>query len=224
MSNKIDLEKAIKFANEQNEKSLQWINELQKEDDFYKKHCSDYIPREKDTLRRIISAYILIIVEHHKSIIELTNIRQSSALCLFRPLYEAYIRVSWLSLFENTKKIEKSIKKIAELNDNNSFPTLETMCKEIDEELSKLNKVENLEVTLKDLNNNKKVMHSYVHGGGCLLSTIINPKDIFTYQDMIDILKKTTYYLLNSMSFLALIEKNLNISLRISVETEKIYS
>lgn len=223
MSDKKNLEKAINFANKQNENALQWIKELKDEDTFYKKHCPDYIPIEKDTLRRIIFAFISIIIEHHKSIVELTDIRQSSALCLFRPLYEAYIKVYWLSLFENTEKIDKPIRKIVELNDNNSFPTLETMCKELDEKLAKLYNVENKEPLLKDLNNNKKEMHSYTHGGGYLLSTIINQNDVYTYQDMIDILNKVTYYLLNSISNLALIEKNPNIMLKVSVEKEKIY-
>ena len=34
MSNKIDLEKALNFANKQNENSLQWIKELNDEDAF----------------------------------------------------------------------------------------------------------------------------------------------------------------------------------------------
>ena len=223
MSNKIDLEKALNFANKQNENSLQWIKELNDKNDFLAKYLpTTHLPREKDILRRIISAYISIIIEHHKSIIELTNVRQSSALCLVRPIYEAYIRVSWLSLFENSDKIIKPIKKICELKDNDAFPTLEKMCKELDEELSKIQKINNTEIMLRHFNNNKKLMHSYTHGGGYLLSIQMNKKDIFTHQDMIDVLDSVTQYLLNSMSAFAQVEKNINIILRISQQTEKV--
>ena len=224
MTNKTNLEKALNFANKQNENSLQWIKELNDKNDFLAKYLpTTHLPREKDILRRIISAYISIIIEHHKSIIELTNVRQSSALCLVRPIYEAYIRVSWLSLFENSDKIIKPIKKICELKDNDAFPTLEKMCKELDEELSKIQKINNTEIMLRHFNNNKKLMHSYTHGGGYLLSIQMNKKDIFTHQDMIDVLDSVTQYLLNSMSAFAQVEKNINIILRISQQTEKWY-
>lgn len=223
MIKKSNLEEALNFANKQNKNSLLWLNELRNEDEFLTKHLPNYLPIEKDILRRIISAYISIIIEHHKSIIELTNIRQSSALCLIRPIYEAYIRVMWLSLFENSDKIIKPIKKICELNDNNNFPTLEKMCKDIDKELSRIQKIDNSEITLKHFNNNKKLMHSYTHGGAYLLSIQINKKDFYSYQDMINVLDEVTQYLLNSMSALAQLEKNINIMLRISQETEKWY-
>lgn len=76
---------------------------------------------------------------------------------------------------------------------------------------------------LRHFNNNKKLMHSYTHGGGYLLSIQMNKKNIFTYQDMIDVLDSVTQYLLNSMSAFAQVEKNINIMLRISQQTEKWY-
>ena len=51
----------------------------------------------------------------------------------------------------------------------------------------------------------------------------MNKKNIFTYQDMIDVLDSVTQYLLNSMSAFAQVEKNINIMLRISQQTEKWY-
>ena len=107
MANIDDLKKAIDFANKQNENSLQWMNELEKEYDFYTQNDSSFLSEEKETLRKVVYAYISILIEHHKSIIELTNIRQFSALTLVRPLYEAHIRVVWLSVFENSDKVTK---------------------------------------------------------------------------------------------------------------------
>jgi len=223
MSTEQKLKESINFANKQNQNSIEWLNELKYLDKLFEKRFPTHVSIEKDTFKRIILAYISILIEHHKSIIELTNVRQSSALCLIRPMYEAYIRVMWLCLFENSDRILKPIKKICELNDNDAFPTLEKMCKEIDEELSKNLKTDNTEIMLRHFNNNKKLMHSYTHGGVYLLSIQINKKDIFTYQDMIDILNSVTQYLLNSLSAFAQIEKNINIMLRISQETERWY-
>lgn len=210
MSDRNNLQKALNFSSKQNENSIKWIEELKKD-------------KEDSVLTKIIFAYLNIIIEHHKSIIELTNIRQSSALCLIRPLFEAHIRVMWLTTFENTHKILKPIKKIHELNDNNSFPSLEKMCQEIDEELSRVQKIDNPNIMTKDLNNNKKLMHSYTHGGGFLLSIQLNKKDVFTYQDMIDVLDSVSNYLLNSMIALSQNKKNINVSLKIFKESEKWY-
>ena len=82
MNNKKKLNKAIKSAREENQKVSLLIDKTKIQSNEYDK---------------IIFAYILIVLEHHRSIIELTNIRQISALALIRPLYEAYLRTNWLT-------------------------------------------------------------------------------------------------------------------------------
>ena len=81
------------------------------------------------------------------------------------------------------------------------------MCKEIDEEYSRIQNIENPELMQKNFNNMRKIIHSYAHGGVYLLSIKMNQKDAFTYEDMIDILDGITNYLLHSMSSLAQVEK-----------------
>mgnify|MGYP000102422549 CR=1 FL=1 len=63
MSSKNVLSKTLTFADKQNENAIEWLKEFEKEDKFYKKVSSDYLPREKDTLRRIINSYNSIIID-----------------------------------------------------------------------------------------------------------------------------------------------------------------
>lgn len=206
MHSKIKLKKTLAFAHEQNNKMNTWFNNKQSEDDIYTK---------------IISAYVSIVIEHHKSIIELTNVRQISALCLVRPLYEAYLRVTWISLFIDSPKVDKVIKKLIELKDDNSFPSLKVMAEEIDTELSILNR-ETKRVLSKDLENNIYLFHSYTHGGAFMVSLLINKKDLFTHEDMIDIIKSTTLQLLDTLSAYALTLKDIELAKKVYKESEKL--
>jgi len=195
--------KSLQLASEQNDNAKTWMSELHVENDLYSKS---------------IFAYVSIVIEHHQSIIELTNVRQSSALCLVRPLYEAYLRATWISLLKGSSKVDKTVKKLIELNGDDNFPPLKTMCEEIDVKLSELNKAENTLVFSKDLDNNKKLLHSYTHGGTYLVSIILNNSDKFTYEDMITILNSTTFQLLGSISAYATNIHNLDLFNKVSNE------
>jgi len=107
---------------------------------------SNLIKREIDSFdnyEKILFSYLSVIIQHHRSITKLIEKKTLSALTLLRPMYETYIKLSWLMTFFNTKKVDKVISKIYERKDNNSFPTLDKMTKELDEEYSKVQSIEN---------------------------------------------------------------------------------
>ncbi len=209
MNTKIKLNESIEFAREQNKNISFLINELGIEPDIYNK---------------IIFAYVSIVLEHHKSIVELINVRQTSALALVRPLYEAYIRATWLSMLEGSEKVNKAIIKLIEYREDDAFPTLKVMCEEIDDILSQIQKVDNPKIFSRDLNNNIKLFHSYTHGGAYLVSIIINSKDTFTYEDMISIVNSTTQEMLSTVLSYAVKIRNLDLAAKIDREMTKVNS
>lgn len=144
---------------------------------------------------RVISSYVLIAMYHHESIMELTNVRQISASALVRPLFEALIRASWLSLREGTPAVEKAISKLVEGEDK--FPSLKIMCEEIDATLDQ--EKEELKIFSGILSRNIKAMHSYTHGGAHMVSRCINEDTVapsFTYGEMISVLRASTVNML----------------------------
>ncbi len=207
MNTKIKLNESIEFARKQNNQISLLIKELGIESDIYNK---------------IIYAYVSIVLEHHKSIVELTNVRQTSALALVRPLYEAYIRATWLSMLEGSENVNKAVIQLIEYREDGAFPTLRKMCEEIDYELSQIHKVEDPKVMSRDLDNNKKLLHSYTHGGAYLVSIIINSKDTFTSEDMISILNSTTWNMLSTVLAYAVKIRNLDLATKIDIEMKKI--
>ncbi|MBU1777989.1 MAG: hypothetical protein KJ899_15295 [Gammaproteobacteria bacterium] len=205
MSQKIKLNEAIEFSEEQNKNVSLWINEVGIDSDIYNK---------------IIFAYVSIVIEHHKSILDLINIRQTSALALVRPLYEAYIRATWLSLLEGSESVNKAIIQLIKYREDGAFPTLNVMCEEIDCELSKIQKIENQQILSNDLKNNIKLLHSYTHGGAFLVSILINSKDAFTYEDMISIVKSTTFDMLSTALSYAVKIRNLDLATKVDKEMD----
>ena len=65
-----------------------------------------------------------------------------------------------------------------------AFPTLQVMCKEIDEMYTLTHNKDNHNNFSRELEHNAKIFHSYTHGGAYLISIIQNNNDKFTYKDM----------------------------------------
>lgn len=192
MNNKKKLNKAIKSAREVNE-MVSLILDKTKIDysslDNTGKLINEY--------NKVIFAYLSIIIEHHRSIIELTNVRQLSALALMRPLYESYIRTVWLSSCISEKTVKASAQLFLELEDG-KFPTLRTMCEDIDKILNIRGNEENLNAFSRELEDNKRLLHSYTHGGAHLISIVNHPHDRYTYKEMIDVLRGVNVYILGA--------------------------
>lgn len=167
---------------------------------------------------KVILTYLKIILQHHKSITKLINENTLSALCLIRPMNEAYIKVTWLMNFYGTPKVDKVLSKINDRNDNDSFPSLDNMAKQIDEELSKVQNSENKNIMFNHLKNNKKLYNSYTHVGSYLLSLMINKNDKFTDEDKIEILNEMAACLLLSFNAYVFITKDISILKRIQSE------
>ena len=206
MGSNIKLQEALDFAINQNDNASLWMSKIDNKDDIYLK---------------VLIAYISVIIEHHKSITELIKLRQESALCLLRPLYEAYLRVHWLCLIEDSKKVDKAIEKLIHFNDNSSFPSLKIMCEQIDIVFAKQNEVEESQVFLNQFENNKKLMHSYSHSGGYLIPKLINETDTFICKDMISVLNSSTQYLLSSISVLSARKHNIDLFMKVNKEIEE---
>ena len=76
-----------------------------------------------DTLDKVIASYVLIAMQHHESLIQLvTGGKWISAFALGRPMYEAFIRATWLSTCEGSKSVNKAMKSLYKGHDD--FPTL----------------------------------------------------------------------------------------------------
>ena len=179
MNNKKKLNKAIKSAKEENEKVSLLLKKSVVPSDGYKK---------------IIFAYIKIVLEHHRSIIELTNVRQTSALALVRPLYEAHIRIMWLITNIGSDKATKAAMQLVNDWKDGAFPTLKVMCSEIDAVYNFFDK-NHQDMNLRECEHNAPLFHSYTHGGAYLISIISNSKDRYSYKDMIDLLEHTSIYM-----------------------------
>lgn len=179
MNNRKNLNKAIKSSREENEKvALLLKNATVPSDGYYK----------------IILAYITIVLEHHRSIIELTNVRQTSALALVRPLYEAHIRIMWLITNIGSDKTTKAAMQLVNDWKDGAFPTLKVMCSEIDAVYNLFDK-NHQSRNLRECEHNAPLFHSYTHGGAYLISIISNSKDRYSYKDMIDLLEHTSIYM-----------------------------
>jgi len=176
MNNKKKLNKAIKSAREENEKVLL----------LFKKSA---VP--SDGYSKIIFTYIKIVLEHHRSIIELTNVRQTSALALVRPLYEAHIRIMWLITNIGSDKATKAARQLVNDWEDGAFPTLKIMCIEIDAVYNVFDK-NHQDMYLRECEHNVPLFHSYTHGGAYLISIISNSKDMYSNKDMIDLLENAS--------------------------------
>jgi len=192
MNYKKKLNKAIKSAREENQKVFLLIDKLKsvsskKNDNF--------------AYDDIIFTYIVIVLEHHRSIIELTNIRQISALALVRPLYEAYIRTHWLSTRAGSLKANKAAKQLINDVKDGAFPTLKEMCNDIDKWYNHINSILNMNNQnrfSRELELNKNIYHSYTHGGAYLISVINNSNDKYTYEDMINLLEDINIFMFSA--------------------------
>lgn len=185
---------------------------------------SNLIKREIDSFdnyEKVLFSYLTIVIQHHKSITMLINKETLSALTLLRPMYETYIKLSWLMVFFNTKKIDKVISKIYERKDNNSFPTLDKMTKELDEVYSKVQSIENKNYIHNHLENNKKLFHSYTHTGSYLVSLVLYKNDKFTDSDKINILNEISSFLILSFNSYAFITKDPLLAKRLENEFMK---
>lgn len=186
MNNKKKLNKAIMSAREENQKVSFLIEEAKKVSSTNNKLV---------TYDEIIFIYVVIVIEHHRSIIELTNVRQISALALVRPLYEAYIRANWLSLRLGSAKANKAAKQLISDVKDGAFPTLKEMCNEIDEMYNLINYQSHFS---RELELNKGIFHSYTHGGAYLISIINNSNDRFTYKDMMNLIEQTNMFMFSA--------------------------
>lgn len=194
MNNKKKLNKAIRSAREINE-----IVSL-----ILDKNKIDYSPLDNadkliNEYYKVIFAYLSISMEHHRSIIELTNVRQLSALALMRPLYESYIRTVWLANCISKQTIKASIQLFHELEDG-KFPTLRAMCEDIDKIFNTRGNEDegNMNAFTREFENNKRLLHSYTHGGAGLIALVNNHHYRYTYKDMMDILKVINEYVLGA--------------------------
>lgn len=192
MNNKKKLINAIKSAREENQKVSHLINDA-KNLSSSKSEIVEYDD--------IIFTYIIIVLEHHRSIIELTNVRQISALALVRPLYEAYIRTHWLSSRAGSLKANKAAKQLINDVKDGAFPTLKEMCNDIDKWYNQINSIMNINYQShfsRELELNKEIYHSYTHGGAFLISVINNSNDKYTYADMINLLEHTNIFMFSA--------------------------
>ncbi len=192
MNNKKKLNKAIKSAREVNEMVSSLLN-----DNKIVPSLRDDIDMLANQYMKVVFAYVSITLEHHQSIIELTNVRQLSALVLLRPLYESYIRTMWLTTCLSEKTIKAIMQLISKVEDGN-FPTLRVMCEEIDEIYNLSASEESMNSFARDLENNKRMLHSYTHCGAELVAIVNNHHHIFTYKEMINILEVSNYYMLSA--------------------------
>jgi len=202
MNNKKKLNKAIKSAREENQKVSLLIDEAKNVSSTNNKIF---------TYDEIIFTYIVIVIEHHRSLIELTNVRQISALALVRPLYEAYIRTHWLSSRAGSLKANKAAMQLINDVKDGAFPTLKEMCNDIDKWYNQINSIMNINYQShfsRELELNKKIYHSYTHGGAYLISIINNSNDKYTYKDMIDLLEHTNIFMFSATLEYASITRN----------------
>ncbi len=183
MNNMKNLNKAIKSAREKNQKVSLLISEIKAPSNEYDK---------------IIFAYVLIVLEHHKSIVELTNVRQISALALIRPLYEAYIRTHWLVTCVGSEKANKATIQLVNDVEDGNFPTLKVMCSEIDEFYNRGHKKDDQNAFSRNLEHNKKYLHSFTHGGAHLIAIINNEYYKITYKEMVTILNLISMNMLSA--------------------------
>jgi len=78
---------------------------------------SNLIKREIDSFdnyEKVLFSYLSVVNQHHRSITKLIDKETLSALTLLRPMYETYVKLSWLMTFFNTNKVDKVISKIYE--------------------------------------------------------------------------------------------------------------
>ncbi|MDF1877695.1 hypothetical protein JHD47_07685 [Sulfurimonas sp. SAG-AH-194-L11] len=139
---------------------------------------------------RIITSYVLITMHHHDAINDLIKSnRPISASALIRPLVEAFVRATWLSLNENHKLVKKAIRQLEKGKDD--FPKFWIMIDMIDEEFG-----ENLlTVKLKDI---MRVFHSFTHGGASMVSRCLTEDTVgpnFSTDELISILDGTSYHM-----------------------------
>ena len=192
MNNKKKLNKAIKSAREVNE-----IVSLILDKNKIVYSSLDNVDKLINENHKVIFAYVSIVIEHHRSIIELTNVRQLSALALMRPLYESYIRTIWLTSCISEKTIKASIQLFHEVEDG-KFPTLRAMCEDIDKIFNTRGNEENMNAFIHELENNKRLLHSFTHGGAGLIAIVNNHHYKYTYNDMRNILNVINDYILGA--------------------------
>lgn len=175
----------------------------------------------EDGYSKFAIGLLSIICEHHKSILDLINKRTLSALCLLRPLHEAYIKITWSGHYITTQRVHNIIEKtLVERKD--CFPSLQEMSKEIDISLNKAHGTEGINAVSKDLENNLKLFHNYTHGGAYLISINLNKKDVYTDQDKIDLLNSISFYLHMSFNSYCIITRNIELAKKLDKEFKKL--
>lgn len=144
-----------------------------------------------DVSVRIIASYVLIAMHHSDSINNLIESnRPISASALIRPLIEAFVRATWLSLNENHDLAKKAIKQLEKGRDE--FPGIWVMVDMIDKEFKE-------DLLTKKLREIMKVFHSFTHGGTSMVSRCLTKDTVgpnFTSDELIAILNGTSYHML----------------------------
>jgi hypothetical protein len=154
---------------------------------------------EQDTFGDIVSSYILITYEHQKSILSLIQLNLiSSAAALIRPLYEASVTGTWLSLKNNRQMAKKII--------TNDYHRIKV--NQMHEEIESHNG-DHIFIKKSDLN--MKALHNYTHGGLHLISRCINGGNVipkFPENEISEILSITTISMLGLIHAYALNTEN----------------
>lgn len=163
---------------------------------------------------RVITSYVLIVIHHHESISDLIEKgNHISSFALIRPLVEAYIRATWLTINEDSTQVNKTLEALKRGKDR--FPPNSDMFDMIDEKFGE----ETLTIMVKD---EMRVLNDFTHGGNILLSRCLSG-DIFApnfpEEELITTLKGITFYML--LSVLAYASKTDNKKLADSI-SEKI--
>lgn len=146
---------------------------------------------------RIITSYVLIAMHHHDAIIELIQSNKSiSASALVRPLIEAFVRATWLSINEEHKLVKQAIRKLEKGKDD--FPKFWVMVNMIDEEFGE-------DLLTKPLKDVMKSFHSLTHGGASMISRCMTEDTVgpnFSTDELISILDGTSYHMkLTALAF-----------------------
>ena len=168
---------------------------------------------------RIIASYVLIVMNHYDSIINLTKSgHHISASALARPLYEAYIRATWISSNITTTEVKKALKDLTKGRDN--FPSLWEMTKAIDTSL-KVDSFYKMQGYIIGAFNN------YTHGGTHLISRCLGEEKIaphFEVEDIMGGLQGASYNALFAVLAFASHTKNDTLASNINKELHKLAS
>jgi len=168
---------------------------------------------------RIIASYVLIVMNHYDSIINLTKSgHHISVSALARPLYEAYIRATWISSNIDTKKVKKALRDLTKGRDE--FPSLWIMTKAIDRELG----VKAFYIQQKYIIG---AFNNYTHGGTHLVSRCLGDEMIaphFEDEDVAGGLQGASYNALFSVLAFASHTKDDVLASNINDELHKLAS